>query len=522
MAFLRKISANRKIPFAVVYSGLQKGLRGNLLPLASEMGREFEEYPNALKKRLIQNVAEDCCDWNIIMRIFNTEPILDELLKFIPEICSHIKCRDATFGFRVAVEYPDNFELPNINDSLLLLLIKEKTWIKNNKINEFGELLAGLINDKFGMKIDFHKVYMFTSKNRSIIDSMVAYLTRDYCHNSPTNIPELPPLSLNVQIPDFVYDKHTGNLAKNRNYDYFLNNMIIAPRMKMTFLESLARDLYIKGNKRTCELLSLNVNCEPTFVYNSQLIQLDINTELVKNDGKNNIIEIIPNNIKLLQTQLITSAHKPKTFYCKFIHLNNTYAFNHYSHVIKYPMLDNDIDKIILSDKVKKILGLISCNIQKIKIGNYYGIIMINYNINIDEKQVIIKSSSIEKDVTIYNGDHLHVEWEDIQKYPLEIFKILAFRYIMGTNDTNNRNILKLNNLKGRCISIDDPVLHVENQYMYKMPVPIKYRNLYDQMLKNNFDKILEWLNKIEIKFTKEFYLKQINKLKQIENWKFY
>ena len=31
MAFLRKTGSFRHIPFAVVYSGLQKGLRGNLL-----------------------------------------------------------------------------------------------------------------------------------------------------------------------------------------------------------------------------------------------------------------------------------------------------------------------------------------------------------------------------------------------------------------------------------------------------------------------------------------------------------
>jgi hypothetical protein len=135
MAFLRKTGSFRKIPFAIVYSGLQKGLRGNLLTLAIEMAREFEEYPNALKKRLIQNVAEDCCDWELIMRIFNTPSNFNELIQFVPEICSHVKCRDATFGFRVAVEFPDaivqqNGKIgilrPNLNDSLLELLIKEK------------------------------------------------------------------------------------------------------------------------------------------------------------------------------------------------------------------------------------------------------------------------------------------------------------------------------------------------------------------------------------------------------------
>jgi hypothetical protein len=185
MAFLRKTGSFRHIPFAIVYSGLQKGLRGNLLTLAIEMAREFEEYPNALKKRLIQNVAEDCCDWELITRIFNTEPIFDELIKFVPEICAHVKCRDATFGFRVAVEFPDSVLVqngknvmikPSLNDSLLELLIKEKTAAKYNKLDDFGKFMKGLIFKKYNFKIDFHKVYMFSSKNRSIVDSTIAYL----------------------------------------------------------------------------------------------------------------------------------------------------------------------------------------------------------------------------------------------------------------------------------------------------------------------------------------------------------
>jgi len=272
MAFLRKLGCtSRNLPFAVIYSGLQKGLRGNLLELVTEMAREFRDYPNALKKRLIQNVAEDCCDWELMMRIYNCEPNFDRLLNFVPEICSHVKCRDATFGFRVAIEFPDamvsgKILRPTFHDSMLELLIKEKTALRYGKIDAFGVLMEQLINQKWRFQIQFHKVYMFCSKNRSIVDSTIAYLTRDYTHEKPVDVPKLPPPNLNLVLPQFIFDKHTGNYAVNKNYDFFLNNMIIAPRKEPTYLEKLARHLYLTGTKRTKELLSINPNSDPKVI----------------------------------------------------------------------------------------------------------------------------------------------------------------------------------------------------------------------------------------------------------------
>ena len=180
--FLRKHgSSSRGLTFGVIYSALQKALRGNMLDLALEMAKEFTEYPNALKKRLIQNVAEDCCDWALIKQIYETKPELEELVKFIPIICQHVKCREATFGFRVAVEFPDDLTPPDKNNSLLELLIKEKSYIKAGRETEFIKLMEKLIN------FDIYKVWQFSSKNRSIIDSSIAYFKREYTHRIPEN-----------------------------------------------------------------------------------------------------------------------------------------------------------------------------------------------------------------------------------------------------------------------------------------------------------------------------------------------
>ena len=58
--FLRKFGASGKFTFDKIYSCLQKSLRRGDAKLALDIAKEFKEYPNALKKRLMQNCCEDC------------------------------------------------------------------------------------------------------------------------------------------------------------------------------------------------------------------------------------------------------------------------------------------------------------------------------------------------------------------------------------------------------------------------------------------------------------------------------
>ena len=46
--FLKRTgSSSRNLQFMVIYSALQKGLRGNFPELSLEMAKEFGEFPNA-------------------------------------------------------------------------------------------------------------------------------------------------------------------------------------------------------------------------------------------------------------------------------------------------------------------------------------------------------------------------------------------------------------------------------------------------------------------------------------------
>lgn len=74
MAFLRKTGASEKYTFDVIYSAFQKLMRRNDVSRCLELAKEFKQYPNALKGRLLYNVAEDICDINLLIDIYNTEP----------------------------------------------------------------------------------------------------------------------------------------------------------------------------------------------------------------------------------------------------------------------------------------------------------------------------------------------------------------------------------------------------------------------------------------------------------------
>ncbi len=118
--FLIKKGYSGKYQFDVIYSALQKFMRRNEFENALEICKEFKEYPNALKKRLIYCSVEDCPDMNLINDIFNTEPKIEKLIPFVKVICNHIKCREVFYAFYYcAAKEPIDKNPLNIKDDLL-------------------------------------------------------------------------------------------------------------------------------------------------------------------------------------------------------------------------------------------------------------------------------------------------------------------------------------------------------------------------------------------------------------------
>ena len=67
--FLKNKGASGQFTFDIIYSCLQKSLRRNDYELSIEMVKEFRDYPNALKKRLIYICCEDLPNLYLIQDI---------------------------------------------------------------------------------------------------------------------------------------------------------------------------------------------------------------------------------------------------------------------------------------------------------------------------------------------------------------------------------------------------------------------------------------------------------------------
>lgn len=501
--FLSKKGASGNFRFDEIYSCLQKSLRRGDMNLALEMAKEFKEYPNALKKRLIQNCSEDCPNIYLINDIYNTKPNLIDLINFVPAICLHIKCREATVGFRVACEQPHNFDKLTIDDKDLLTTLTKcfTSLCKNNSdATEILDFFQNLIPD-----IKLKRIYNFISQNRTFICMLCAWKCIPYITQKTYEKPDVYSIygkrfEINTftlsELPDYVYDKHVSSSPpENKTYEFFINNCVLKPRKEKTELEIRGEQLYIQSNKGCMGFIKPILKCK----------KLD-------------------DDVKLIQTQLITAKHKQRVYFCD---IDKNGEFNY---VIKGPYNDIDpIRSILLSDYVKKKLDLSSpfYDVAEYK-GDYY--MLCNNLIDINPDKVELKQSKLEKSI-VYCGDLYlfnHSKLDSLNSNQIiELFKILVFRKAIGTNDTCERNILFYDNILS---SIDDPMVFKETKYMFKTSLNEKLCRKYEMLLKENFKKIKEFINHFATIVTndniiganhKSFILKQLMYLLKRNNWIF-
>lgn len=497
--FLHKLGSSGKFRFDEIYSALQKGLRRGDLNLSLEMGKEFKEYPNALKKRLIQNCCEDCPNIYLINDIFNTKPNLEELIKFIPAICSHVKCREVLYGFRVVCERDYNFEdLSESDNDLLIILSKCFTILckNDNNADSIIDFFQKLIPD-----IKLKRIYNFISKNRTFIYMLCGWKCIPYITNKNYEKPELKNFKIdkyNIKtLPEYIYDKHVNTSPReHKTYEYFINNCVLFPRMEETEIEKLGKKLYITSNKGTSEFIKPIIN-------NSK---------------------VISDNIKVIQVQLITAKHKPRTYFCD---INNN---GEYNGILKGPYNSfSQMDPILKSDYIKQKLNMSSPHFETVKWKKDMYLYCDNF-IKVNENETIRKKSKLE-DTIVYNGELFlfnHDLLDELNKDQIiELFKVFVFRKAIGTNDTCTRNIIFYN---GIISSIDDPLLLKETDYIYKVKLSKNIKEKYEILLKKYFKHVKRFIRTFykEIKDdkeinneTKEFITNRLLELIIYENWHF-
>ena len=177
--FLKNTGASGRFKFDEIYSCLQKSMRRGELDLALEMVKEFKDYPNALKKRLVYCCCEDCPNLYLIQDIFNTPAEIDKLVKFVPFICNHVKCREVILTFRSAcqAEYErQDFDFEN--DDVWMLCKKlffklcENGHDTNAVINAIQSTFPAL-RDKKRWKLT--TISNFINKCRTVIFAIFAF-----------------------------------------------------------------------------------------------------------------------------------------------------------------------------------------------------------------------------------------------------------------------------------------------------------------------------------------------------------
>ena len=229
--FLRKTGASERFSFDEIYSCFQKCLRRGYLELLVEMTKEFKDYPNALKKRLVYCCCEDCPNLYLIRDIYNTPADIKQLVKFVPIICNHIKCREVIMTFRAACQadyISDDFDWQH-----------DDVWTACRKLFfklcQTGHDVNAIIDDiqskcdklKDTREWKLKTISNFINKCRTVLYAIIAFNCIPYVSvenyvdtfNQPYSlsekeIDELMKFEFNHKfdkLPDWVYDKHCHN-----------------------------------------------------------------------------------------------------------------------------------------------------------------------------------------------------------------------------------------------------------------------------------------------------------------------
>ena len=246
--FLRRTGYSGRYAFDVIYSGIQKFMRRGMQNEALEMCKEFHDFPNALKKRLVYCICEDCPDLDLVYKVFNTTAKtaadIHQLVKFVPVICSHMKSRETFYHFYyLAATGKYSAEPLNVKDSEEAMLSKIVYHLAHGKQDE-----AIAFFEKHIYGIPLKRIYNFSGKNRCFFFVLVAYFHRP--HLREKCVLQNVPFSFNIDkdfvMPQYVYDKHVK--GGDKSYKFFLENMIMTPCEPFSETSEKAKKIYIETN----------------------------------------------------------------------------------------------------------------------------------------------------------------------------------------------------------------------------------------------------------------------------------
>jgi hypothetical protein len=200
-----------------------------------------------------------------------------------------------------------------------------------------------------------------------------------------------------------------------------------------------------------------------------------------------------------------TSLDKVKVFYVRDSDYNPL--------VLKGPLESKEIVALLESERVKQILGLPRTNVRKYKDDYIISDCLYEYDVN-DYHICKLKIDKGRKISNIKLKGCEHKETNTILER--SFLKALAFRLIIGTDDTTPRNFIVIENT---VYSIDDPAWNVEQKELWKIK---NHKIMYTNMLDRNWEWVdaflVEWKNTLNLGY---FGIQMCEKYLIRKNWVF-
>lgn len=451
---------------ADVYSCFQKYVRrgdfenavywASQIALPSTGSTMYKGYPNALRKRLLQHALEDVGNIDIALQLLDTPtPSWDALVPWIQRLCLFPKTRAAAWANRVAVEYIEN---PSAAPTLLLTRCAEALVLhRDEKITElsllFPKPVMKLYKEINKEVLAFHAYSLKALGILDIAPSTPPATLSVSC--SPVN----PDWLVRRDVPDWAYDKHTARgKSLGRGYEHFFETMVIHPRLldtEIDMFEAEAKALYLNGKEqRVRHILSASKQPQHPEPKNPATGEIHVLSQ-----GSSSEAPSLPPSsyVNIIQIQPLTAKSKPRVWFAENSEGKQV--------VIKGPMTPKDRNAVISSEAMKIRLGLPHSNVRE------DGVFLVSDSL-VDYKTFGTRSvtTKLEQNVQVIDSRDIdsltwNVKMLEEQELARGILIALAFRKLVGANDTCDRNFVVRNSI---VFSLDDAALNKDTTFMWK------------------------------------------------------
>ena len=565
MAFLR-MKTSHGHQMADVYSCLQKYVRrgdfaesvywGSQIAIAQG---EFKGYPNALKRRLMQHALEDVGSLDFAVKLLAAKtPTWESLVPWMQVLCGMPKTRAAAWFNRVAVEHVGN---PGAAPTAELRKGAEALILHRD-------------DDKKALAALFSKETMGVYKE---LNNEVLALHLEILRGSwpavgvpePAAAVEIPAAWLIThEVPDWAYDKHTAKgAAMGRGYAHFFETMELAPALFPEgdrFAEE-AKALYLNGKEqrvrhilaasdtaKAAEKAAAKEAAKATKAAEKAAKKAEAKAAKEAEKLKAKEVAKAAKAATLEATKAAKAADKakakeaskaakeaagpsyvpataPPASYTNVVQIQPitgrakarawfATADNKKQVVIKGPVKPTEAEAVMKTETLKRSLGLPHANVR---VENSYIVAdtLVGDYTTFPTKVVTTK---LEKEVTVIDCEKADMGiWDQAMLAEdgktQNLLVALAFRKVVGANDTCNRNIV----LSGETVySVDDAAVEKETAHIWSKGL-VKPKAAYEAALTKHWDAVKATLESWKSKVPADSYsAKRIAELSEQEGWK--